>query len=166
MRVWKAGLLAVVVLALGQSFRAQELCCPGSGSVSLGISLSQSAPLLTARFWLSSRSAFEVGLANPFQFDWFYFAALQTLRDFCTFRPYIAVGAALPIRGTWWWTGWAGMGVEWCPPGLENLVFGFTGGMAFTYCLCCRDCWYCPWYYCWVRGTWFTVSLSYYLPSF
>ncbi|MCS7240970.1 MAG: hypothetical protein NZ651_06990, partial [Candidatus Bipolaricaulota bacterium] len=126
-------LLLVVVLALGQSVGAQEACCPGVGAMAIGFGLHGNTPLLIGRFWLSSRSAFEVGLAEPFQFTWFSVASLQVLRPFCTFRPYVAAGANLPMRYEHWWiTGWAGVGVEWCPPGLENLAFGFTGGMAFT----------------------------------
>lgn len=156
-------LLFSVLLALGQTLAAQELCCPGGGAASLGFGLTGSTPALIGRFWISSRSALEVGLANPFQFDWFFLSSLQTIRSFCTFRPYIAVGVNLPIRySSWWITGWAGAGVEWCPPGLENLSFALTGGIAFTYCLCCGPWW--ERYYCWVRGTWFMLSLSYYLP--
>jgi hypothetical protein len=154
-------ILFVMEAALGQ-----EVCCPGGESAAVGISFtSGGTPLLTGRFWLSSRSAMEVGLADPLNFNWFYVASLRVIHDYCALRPYLELAVDLPLKGGWWIGGWAGVGIEWCPAALENLSISIAGGLSLTYCLCCRDCWYCPWYYCWVRGTWFLFGIHYYLPS-
>jgi hypothetical protein len=154
-------ILFVMEAALGQ-----EVCCPGGESAAVGISFtSGGTPLLTGRFWLSSRSAMEVGLADPLNFNWFYVASLRVIHDYCGLRPYLELAVDLSLKGEWWIGGWAGVGIEWCPAALENLSISIAGGLSLTYCLCCRDCWYCSWYYCWVRGTWFLFGIHYYLPS-
>jgi hypothetical protein len=153
-------ILFVMEAALGQG-----VCCPGGESAAVGISFtSGGTPLLTGRFWLSSRSAMEVGLAEPLNFNWFYVASLRVIHDYCALRPYLELGVDLSLKGEWWIGGWAGVGIEWCPAALENLSISIAGGLSLTYCLCCRDCWYCSWYYCWVRGTWFLFGIHYYLP--
>jgi hypothetical protein len=155
----------LILLAL-QTALGQEVCCPGGESAAVGISFtSGGTPLLTGRFWLSSRSAMEVGLAEPPDFNWFYVSSLRVIHDYCSLRPYLELAVNLSLKGDWWIGGWGGVGIEWCPAALENLSISIAGGLSLTYCLCCRDCYYCPWYYCWVRGTWFLFGIHYYLPS-
>ena len=151
------------ILVVLQTALGQEICCPGGEAAASGISFtSGGTPLLTGRFWLSSRSAMEVGLADPLNFNWFYVSSLRVIHDYCSLRPYLQLAVALPLRGSWWLAGWAGVGIEWCPAALENLSISIAGGLALTYCLCCGPWW--DRYYCWVRGTWFLFGIHYYLP--
>jgi hypothetical protein len=85
----------LILLAL-QTALGQEVCCPGGESAAVGISFtSGGTPLLTGRFWLSSRSAMEVGLAEPLNFNWFYVASLRVIHDYCGLRPYLELAVEL-----------------------------------------------------------------------
>ena len=149
-----------------QTALGQEICCPGGEAAAVGISFtSGGTPLLTGRFWLSSRSAMEVGLADPLNFDWFYVSSLRVIQNYCSLRPYLQFVVSFPLRGEWWLGGWGGIGVEWCPKALENISVSIAGGLSMRYCRCCYDWWRDSWYYCWTRGTWFLFSIYYYLPS-
>jgi len=151
------------ILFVLQTALGQEICCPGGEAVAIGISFtSGGAPLLTGRFWLSSRSAMEVGLAEPPDFNWFYVSSLRVIQDYCSLRPYLELAVNLSLKGDWWIGGWAGVGVEWCPAALENLSISIAGGLSLRYCRCCCDYWRC--WYCWTRGTWFLFGIHYYLP--
>jgi hypothetical protein len=151
-------ILFVMEAALGQ-----EVCCPGGESAAVGISFtSGGTPLLTGRFWLSSRSAMEVGLAEPPDFNWFCVSSLRVIHDYCSLRPYLELAVNLSLKGDWWIGGWGGVGIEWCPAALENLSISIAGGLSLRYCRCCCDYWSC--WYCWTRGTWFLFEILYYLP--
>lgn len=154
--------LFLPVICLGQGV-FQETCCP-SGGAAVGVSFSAGGtPWISARFWMTQSSALDVGVANPFNFDTLYFASVRVIRDFCSLRPYISAGVTLPVRYNYWWiSGWAGLGVEWCIPGLEDLALSLSFGGSATYCLCCGP-WYSP-SYCWTWGTAFLFSIWYYLP--
>ena len=68
------------ILVVLQTALGQEICCPGGEAAASGISFtSGGTPLLTGRFWLSSRSAMEVGLAEPPDLNWFYVSSLRVI---------------------------------------------------------------------------------------
>jgi len=157
-------LLGVVVIALGQ-----EECCPDRTHM-VGVGLSWILPndvFITARFWLSNRSAIELSLMEPI-FHGFTQVRVSTVRivnDFCIVRVYLFGGLTLPVGNLNWQRIDGLLGIEWCVN--QDLTFDFTGPLYFlNYWACPGPPWdpRCGWYQQW--GTLFTLGFRYYLPSF
>jgi len=159
----------LIVFLFAQVVISQEICCPHDSPSAVGISFaSGGVPLLSGRFWLSSRLAIEVGLAEPPIFSWLYASGLGVIHDYCNFRAYLQVGASTALKSDFWWiSSEFGVGVEWCPPVFKHFSISIAGGPALTYCLCCLHCddLGCHWQFCWQRTIWFIFSIHYYFPT-
>jgi hypothetical protein len=159
-------LLGVAVIALGQ-----EECCPDR-THTVGVGLSWILPndvFITARFWISNRSAIELSLMEPIfrGFTQVRISTVRTVNDFCIARPFVSGGLTLPIGNINWQRMEGLLGLEWCFT--QDTTISFIGGVYLLhYYGCCA--WY-PWGECkgwcwlWGWGTLFSINFHYYFTG-
>ena len=148
----------------------QEKCCPDR-TYAVGVGLSWILPndvFITARFWLSGRSAIELSLTEPIfrGLSQIRISTVRVVGDFCILRPYLSGGLTLPIGNINWQRFEGLLGLEYCVD--KDLSLNFVGGLYLLhYYACCKWdhigrcigwCWF------WTWSTLFQISFQYYLP--